>query len=447
MISVPVKKGYALHISGKPSQEVETLKKPDSVALLPEKIPFIKPRLKIKVGDKVNIGSTVFEDKRNPDIKFVSPGGGEITDIHFGLRRTIKKIVVKLDREEAFENFSALDETQIQIIKTSELIKTIMSAGLWPLFRQLPFRDIADPNFTPPAIIVGLNSIEPFHPSPNIYLKEKAELFNFGINILKRLSDAVIVSTSSNNFSDLDTFNSYVTHLCKGPYPADDPGVLVYHIKTDPVQNKSWFISGQDVLLIASLLKTGKYPIERTITVGGVLAPEKKHFLTRAGVPLSHLTQWHPIDEKTVRYIVGGIFRGYADTGDSYVGFYETSLLMFPRGKEKEFFGFIRPGFNKPSRSRAFLSYFNSSDLPMDATYHGEERACVNCGYCTDVCPVDILPQFTYKSILADEIEEALAHGLLDCVECGLCSYVCPSKIELFDVLKNTKKAYYLEQF
>jgi Na+-transporting NADH:ubiquinone oxidoreductase subunit A len=83
----------------------------------------------------------------------------------------------------------------------------------------------------------------------------------------------------------------------------------------------------------------------------------------------------------------------------------------------------------------------------MDATYHGEERACVNCGYCTDVCPVDILPQFTYKSILADEIEEALAHGLLDCVECGLCSYVCPSKIELFDVLKNTKRAYYLEQF
>ncbi|MBW1694465.1 MAG: hypothetical protein JRJ41_09970, partial [Deltaproteobacteria bacterium] len=255
MILVPVKKGYALHIAGKPSQEVETLKKPDSVALLPEKIPFIKPRLKIKVGDKVNIGSTIFEDKRNPDIKFVSPGGGEITDIHFGPRRTIKKIVVKLDHEETFENFSAIDETQIQIVEKSELIKTIMSAGLWPLFRQLPFRDIADPNFIPPAIIVSLNSIEPFHPSPNIYLKEKAELFNFGISILKRLSDAVIISTSSKNFSDLDTFNSYVTHLCKGPYPADDPGVLVYHIKTDPVQNKSWFINGQDILLLASLLK------------------------------------------------------------------------------------------------------------------------------------------------------------------------------------------------
>jgi Na+-transporting NADH:ubiquinone oxidoreductase subunit A len=84
--------------------------------------------------------------------------------------------------------------------------------------------------------------------------------------------------------------------------------------------------------------------------------------------------------------------------------------------------------------------------MPMDCNFHGEERACINCGYCAEVCPVDILPQFTYKSILTDEIEEALAHGLLDCVECGLCTYVCPCKIELCDTLKNTKKAYYLEQ-
>jgi len=77
---------------------------------------------------------------------------------------------------------------------------------------------------------------------------------------------------------------------------------------------------------------------------------------------------------------------------------------------------------------------------------HGEERACVNCGYCSDVCPVDILPQFTLKSLLVDEIEEALAHGLLDCVQCGLCTYVCPSKIELADTLTRFKASYYKER-
>jgi Na+-transporting NADH:ubiquinone oxidoreductase subunit A len=77
---------------------------------------------------------------------------------------------------------------------------------------------------------------------------------------------------------------------------------------------------------------------------------------------------------------------------------------------------------------------------------HGGERACIACGYCAQVCPVDIFPQFTYKAVLAEEIEESLEHGLLDCVECGLCSYVCPSKIELFETLKNAKAAFYREK-
>jgi Na+-transporting NADH:ubiquinone oxidoreductase subunit A len=77
---------------------------------------------------------------------------------------------------------------------------------------------------------------------------------------------------------------------------------------------------------------------------------------------------------------------------------------------------------------------------------HGGRRACIACGYCALVCPVDILPQFAYKAILAGEIEESLEHGLLDCVECALCSYVCPSKIGLFESLKKAKAEFYKEQ-
>jgi Na+-transporting NADH:ubiquinone oxidoreductase subunit A len=139
------------------------------------------------------------------------------------------------------------------------------------------------------------------------------------------------------------------------------------------------------------------------------------------------------------------VFKGYTQTEESYLGLYETSLTLIPDGGEQEFLGFLRPGFSKSSYSRTFLSFFNNSELKIDCNLHGEERACINCGYCTNVCPVDILPQFTYKSILADEVEESLAHGLLDCVECGLCTFVCPSKIELREAFKDAKKTYYKE--
>jgi Na+-transporting NADH:ubiquinone oxidoreductase subunit A len=83
--------------------------------------------------------------------------------------------------------------------------------------------------------------------------------------------------------------------------------------------------------------------------------------------------------------------------------------------------------------------------LAMDCGQHGEVRACINCGYCAEVCAVDILPQYTLKSILAGEVEETLAHGLLDCVACGLCTYVCPSKIDICASLQKAREAYYKE--
>ena len=145
------------------------------------------------------------------------------------------------------------------------------------------------------------------------------------------------------------------------------------------------------------------------------------------------------------RYIVGGIFRGYTAEKDSFLDPYATSLAILPAGDEKELFGFARPGLNKPTRSRTFLSSLKTGPLTIDCGLHGELRACINCGFCDDVCAVDILPQFALKSALAGEVEDSLAHGLLDCVSCGLCTFVCPSKIDICAILKGAKAAYYKE--
>ncbi len=131
---------------------------------------------------------------------------------------------------------------------------------------------------------------------------------------------------------------------------------------------------------------------------------------------------------------------------DSYLGLRETALTVLPEGDTKEFMALFNPGWNKPTYSKALASHLNSSDLDFNCNIHGGERACIACMYCADVCPVQILPHLTYKAILAGEVEEFLAHGLLDCVECGLCSYVCPSKIELTETLMAAKTAYLKER-
>jgi Na+-transporting NADH:ubiquinone oxidoreductase subunit A len=442
---IRIKNGYDLNIDGKPSLEMEVLAKPTRVAVLPARIPFIKPRLKVDIGESVKVGSVLIEDKRNPEIKFLSPGGGKIDQINFGHRRVITEIVIALDRDEEYVQFDTISESELDKIERNKIIRLLLDGGLWSLIRALPFRDIAKVGDVPPKIIVNIDNSEPFHPQPGIYLKEKRDQFRYGLRVLRQLAKGnVVVAVSQRHSVVIKDLDGLITHTFSGKYPAHDPGVLLYHTKKSASQNSSWYVNGQDLLLIASFLQTGRYPTERLVVVAGSNAPKKRHMQTRLGVPLAHLVQAQVQDEET-RLIAGGIFTGHVATMGTYLGFYETALTLLSKGSEREFLAFVRPGFDKPSYSRTFLSYLNNTDLEINCNLHGGERACIACGHCADVCPVEILPQLTFKSILAGEIEESLEHGLLDCVECGLCTYVCPSKIELFYTLKTAKADYYKE--
>ncbi len=446
MHDLTIKKGYRFRAAGEPSLEVTNLADPVSVSFLPEKIPYIKPRLKIAQGDAVEIGSLLFEDKRNPRFQFLSPAGGVVSDIQFGPRRILKAIVIKRDpKEEAQVRFQAVSATMLEAMDRLELVDRILKGGLWWVFRQLPFRDLPDPEITPPTIIVGLSDKEPYLPDPSVYLQDRIEAFAFGMEALKKLSQGSVMAMSHGDASLPEEVERILTHRVWGQYPADDPGTLLYHTKSSSQQNRSWFISGQDLILLAQLLMEGRYPVERVISVGGSSMPNPQHFRTRLGVPLAHLVDIEALD-RDVRFVVGGFFRGYESDHRGFMGHCETALNILPEGGRAEFLALFNPGVQKPTYSRVFASRLNPGKLSYTCNLHGGERACIACLHCTDVCPVDIMPHMTYKAVLADEVEEFLEHGLLDCVECGLCSYVCPSKIELTRTFIDAKAAYAKEQ-
>ncbi len=445
MDPISLNKGYALKIKGKPATDVVTLDRPDRVGLMPVKIPFIKPRLLVEEGDAVKIGTPVFEDKRNTNIRFPSPGSGTIETIQFGPRRVIEQIVIRLQAKEAFETFDVSSGDGLDAADRETVVDQMIKGGVWPFIRSLPFRDIADTRTIPPLVFIGLGSHEPFHPDPLVYLKGRESDFLKGVEIVKKIA-ADLVFTSVSDLSSL-ALNSHgpISTIINHVYPAGNPAVELYHKKQSEDENRSWFVDGQDLVQIGRFFETGRFPTERVMVVAGSLAKAAHHVKTRAGVPIAHLAKGSVAAGDAVRHIVGGVFTGFTGSADGFMGIYENALNLLPEGNAQEAFGFARPGFNKPSYSRAFLSVFNKQEMDMDCGSHGEERACINCGTCSTVCPVDILPQFTLKCVLADEVEEALLHGLLDCAQCGLCTYVCPSKIELCKALTDAKARYYKE--
>ena len=442
---IRVKNGHDIRIPGAPGRGEVTADTPSRVAFLPERIPFIKPRLEVRTGDAVRIGSPLFYDKRTPEMHYRSPGAGTISDIRYGPRRVISQIVIDLDAEEANEPLPGVKLGDAEGITREKVRDALVAGGLWPLIRALPYRDMAPIDGPePPALIVALSNREPFHPHPDIYLAGRDDLFHRGMAFLRHLAPKVLVTVDAQAQQTIDLLGDTITHRHQGAYPAGDAGVTLYGTRKSSSDNPAWFIRGQDVLLVAALLDTGVYPTERLIAVGGPAAGVARYVRTRLGAPLSSLVD--VADDVPARILNGGVFTGIQTSAEGYLGFFETSITVLPEGVEEEFLALVTPGRRRASYSRVFLSAAAGGDMAFDCNTHGELRACVACSYCNRVCPVEMLPQLVFKSLLAEEIEEALAHGLLDCVECGLCSYVCPAKIDIFGILTQGKRDYYKEQ-
>ncbi len=444
MLKVKVKKGWQFKIAGQPSQRIFDRPAGSYLAAVPHVLPFIKPRLQVKEGDSVKIGSVLFEDKKLAALKFLSPGCGTISGISYGPRRVVREIIIELNDNENFEEFEKFNEPIFDQCDRNSLISHLMAGGMWPFIRQLPFRQIADPDSAPIAVWVTLGSADPFQPRANVYLNGRMAFFELGIKALQKLADTVNICRYDDTSEKKEIAANMVTHHIMGKYPASDPGVILYHTKKTAAENQDWYIDGQDVALIGEFLQTGRYPVDRIVALSDGFSENSFHIHTRMGVRLNDLTETS-VNEFEKRWIVGGVLSGYTSAGNEFLGLHQTSVMIIEESRESELFGFATPGLKKLSNSRTLLSALSSKPLTVNSGMHGELRPCINCGYCANICPVDIMPQYTYKSLYADEIEEALAHGLLDCVECGLCSFVCPSKIDLSDFLIDARHRYYKE--
>jgi len=77
--------------------------------------------------------------------------------------------------------------------------------------------------------------------------------------------------------------------------------------------------------------------------------------------------------------------------------------------------------------------------LVMDQQEQEIAQECIRCGRCTEVCPVQLLPQQLYWYSRTQQFNMAESYHLFDCIECGCCSAVCPSHIPLVQYYRFAK--------
>ena len=67
--------------------------------------------------------------------------------------------------------------------------------------------------------------------------------------------------------------------------------------------------------------------------------------------------------------------------------------------------------------------------------------ACIKCGRCVDVCPMELSPLYFAKFADEENWQGMKDKDVMDCVECRCCQFICSSKIPIVSKIKAGKKA------
>ena len=432
-------------IQGKPKSSIIEIAKSESTSIKPYLVPFITAKLAVKKGDEVKVGSIVFFDKKDTDLVYLSPVCGTIEDIVYGKKRRIENVIIKHNDKNEEESYKSFKDGEIDNSAKDELITAILKGGLWGVFQEFPFKNVPNSkNTLNKDIYVTLDNDEPYHPESSVYLKDSIDDFDFGIKSLKALFNNVHIGVADKNSETKNILNNKITHNIKGHYPANMADTFLYYNKTTADENGSFGINGQDVIKIGSLLKNGKYPTTKIITLAGSELKEPTHLKVNEGVSIASILRDEDVSHH--RVVAGGVYSGRTTCKDGYLGFGEYAIHILSEDIKQDLFGFFRPGFDKPTNSKTYFSFLlPKKPMKKDVSLYGEPRSCISCSYCSDACPVGLMPQLIMKDLYAKQRASALSQGMLDCTDCGICTYVCTSKIELGDIIKQSKDGLYKE--
>jgi electron transport complex protein RnfC len=282
------------------------------------------------------------------------------------------------------------------------------------------------------TLIINAAECEPYITADDLLMRERAEQIISGINVLQFLLEPshIIIGIEDNKPQAIRALEIATQH-CKynidvvsvpTKYPSGGEKQLIKLLTNIEVPNggipADVGIVCQNVGTVYAIHRAvhfGESLISRIVTVTGDGVKKPQNYDTLIGTPFSELLNAAGyIKEKTHRLIVGGPMMGYS-IQDDQIPVVKTSNCIIASTRD---------------------------EMPEQPP----SQACIRCGMCEQVCPVQLLPQQLHWFAKGQEYQKAEEHNLFDCIECGACSYVCPSNIPLVQYYRHAKTSIKEEQ-
>lgn len=438
-IDIKIKRGVDIKLVGAADKLYGDVSPSETYVIKPTDFHGVVPKLLVAEGDEVLAGDQLFYSKDQERVRFTAPVSGEVAEIKRGNKRKILEVKILADKEVRYKSFETGAPADLSKEKVTELM---LEAGLWPMLRQRPYDVIANPDDAPKAIFISAFDSAPMAPDYDFILEGREADFQAGIDALGCLTAGKVHLSMRGKSAPAKVFTEakgVEKHNVTGPHPAGNVGIQIHHI--DPINKGEvvWYVNPQDVATIGSFFTNGKYDASRSIAVAGSEVNQARYFKVVTGVQLSTMLKGN-LKEGKVRVISGNVLTGSTVGADGYLGFYDHVVTAIPEGDEPELFGWIAPGFDKFSLSRAFPSWLMpGKKYALDTNMHGERRAFVVTGEYEKVLPMEIYPQQLLKSIMVGDIEAMEQLGIYEVSpeDFALCEVVCTSKMDLQKTIRE----------
>ena len=435
---IRTRKGATIPLNGEAEKIIKEYNSSSSYALQPDDFFALTPKLLVKEGATVKKGEAVFYDKSNPQVQFVSPVAGTLTQIQRGPKRKIEALIFSPKGEDAVVHKTAHWEK----MERQEAIDLLLESGHWPFVGQRPYGTIANPKATPKALFISTYASAPLDVDFDFLLKNNKEQFQKGIDFLNRLVPEIFLSAESSFSGFFENVTGVNFVPVKGPHPAGNLSVQIHHLSPLNMGEVVWTIRPEDVVNIGLFLENGVFAAQRTVAVAGGALGAPQYFKTQIGAQLSGILALAEASQtQPLRIINGDVLSGKATHEQGYVGFFNNLVSVIPEGNQYRMFGWLPFVDNHiPSLSKTSLSWlFGGKKFNVDTNLNGEERALVVTGEMENVFPMQIFPMQLIKACMTGDIEKMEALGIYEVVpeDFGLVDYANTSKIEAQEIIKD----------
>ena len=438
-----LRRGLDLPLAGEPEPSIHPAPRVDTVALVADDYVGLKPTFHARPGERVRRGQLLFEDKSNPGVRFTSPSAGTVRALHRGERRAFESIVIERGEQGPGEQvaFAAFRGARPADLDDAAIRALLLESGLWTALRTRPYSRVPRPDASPYAIFVTATDSRPHAPKVDRALAGRAEDFAAGLACISRLcAGTTFVCAAPGLALALPPLERVRVETFAGPHPAGIAGTHIHFLAPVDHSRTVWHIGYQDVAAIGRLAATGELEAERVIALAGPGVARPRLLRAPLGASTGDLTRGE-LAPGSQRVVSGSVLDGRTAMGEAraYLGRYHLQVSALPEGTTREMFGWIAPGGEKFSLWNVVAgAWRRGRPLALTTATHGGPRAMVPIGAYERVMPLDLLPTFLLRALIAghDEWAEEMGCLELDEEDLALCTFVCPGKTEYGPLLR-----------